>query len=257
MAITCLYFVINDIIFLIIIRLIHGAGFGITATATGTIAASIIPDERRGEGTSYYATSTTLAAAFGPSLGICLSNYVSFSIMLIVTILLLAVTLVAVFYLNVPRIEMTAEQLDGMKRFKLDNIFEAKAIPISFITIFIGLGYASILCFLTPYVREIHLIDAGNFFFIVYAATVIVSRPLTGRWFDQKGENFVLYPSFLLFSIGLIMLSQANSAFLLLLAGSFVGLGFGTYLSGAQAISIKVSPPHRFGLATSTFFGFF
>lgn len=37
---------------------------------------------------------------------------------------------------------------------------------------------------------------------------------------------------------------------------AFVGLGFGTYMSCAQAVAIKVSPSHRRGLATSTFFIF-
>jgi MFS family permease len=143
-----------------------------------------------------------------------------------------------------------------MKGFSLNNFFEAKAIPISIISVFIGLGFSSILSFLTSYIREINLVGAGNFFFIVYAVFILISRPLTGLWFDRKGENFVMYPSFLLFAMGLIILSQAHQGFLLLLAGALVGLGYGTFLSSAQAICVKVSPRHRMGLATSTFFSF-
>ena len=43
---------------------------------------------------------------------------------------------------------------------------------------------------------------------------------------------------------------------MLLLAGALIGLGYGNFISCAQAISIKDVPPHRLGLATATFFIF-
>jgi MFS family permease len=42
----------------------------------------------------------------------------------------------------------------------------------------------------------------------------------------------------------------------LLLAGVLIGLGFGNMQSSTQAVAVKVTPPHRMGLATSTFFIF-
>ncbi len=93
-------------------------------------------------------------------------------------------------------------------------------------------------------------------FLYFYAAAILVSRPFTGRWFDTKGENFVMYPAFLLFAVGLFMISQVHQGFFLLLAGVFVGFGYGTFTSSAQAISIKVSPKERMALASSTYFIF-
>ncbi len=253
---TLLYFGVNNLLFLIVIRFLHGAGFGISATATGTIIASVIPNERRGEGTSYYAMSVTVASAIGPFFGIYLNQQGSFDTILVLIVILLAVSLIAAFFLKVPEAELTKEQVAEMDGFAFNNFFEARAIPISVISVFIGLSFSSILGFLTSYTREINLIDAGSFFFIIYAACILISRPLTGRWFDKKGENFVLYPSFFLFAMGLIILSQAHQVVPLLLAGAFVGLGYGTFISSAQAVSVKVSPRHRMGLATSTFFSF-
>ena len=104
--------------------------------------------------------------------------------------------------------------------------------------------------------KEIHLVDVGSFFFIVYAVFILISRPFTGRWFDEKGENTVMYPSFILFAAALMLLSQAHHGLALLAAGALTGLGYGTFSSSAQALSIKVSPKHRIGLATSTFYIF-
>lgn len=254
---TGLYFFVNNMTTLLINRFLNGAAMGIASTATGTIAAKIIPNERRGEGTGYYALSVVLAAAIGPFLSMLLSQYTEVSINFVLCILLLAFSLIAIFFLNVPIIQFTKEQLEEMKGFSLDHFFEVKAIPISVMGAFIGLGYSSILTFLSSYTNEIDLVGVGSFFFIVYAVLVLVSRPFTGRWFDVRGENFVMYPSFFVFALALFVLSQAHHGFTLLLAGAFVGLGYGTLTSSGQAISIKVSPKERMGLATSTWFIFF
>jgi MFS family permease len=256
LATTCLYLLVNNMQMLLINRFLNGAGLGIASTATGTIVSKIIPNERRGEGTGYYALSVTLAAAIGPFLGMFLSQHASYNINFFLCIFLLALSFVAIFFIKVPKLEFSAKQRQKETIFSLNNFFEVKAIPISTIGFFIALGYSSILTFLTSYAKEIHLVDVGSFFFIVYAAFILISRPFTGRWFDEKGENIVMYPSFILFAVALVFLSQAHHGFALLAAGALTGLGYGTFSSSAQAISIKVSPKHRIGLATSTFYIF-
>ncbi|MDY0394567.1 MFS transporter [Virgibacillus halophilus] len=66
-----------------------------------------------------------------------------------------------------------------------------------------------------------------------------------------------MYPAFISFAIGLVILSQAHIVgWFILLAGIFVGLGYGSFTSSGQAIAVKESPAHRTGLATSTFYIF-
>ncbi|HML36250.1 MAG TPA: MFS transporter, partial [Bacillota bacterium] len=45
---TALYFNASSLLFLSVTRFLHGIGFGIASIATGTVAAGIIPSERRG-----------------------------------------------------------------------------------------------------------------------------------------------------------------------------------------------------------------
>jgi MFS family permease len=149
---------------------------------------------------------------------------------------------------------LNKKQLAAMQGFKWKNIFEVKALPISIIMAIMGFSFSSILTFLTAYTREINLIDAASFFFIVYAVFILISRPFTGRLLDNKGANLVIYPSLIIFALGLVLLSQAHYGFTLLLAGAIIGLGYGTFFSCSQAIAVKESPRHRVGLATSTFF---
>lgn len=251
---TLLYFAVNNLPMLFSVRFLHGIGFGIAATATATIVTNIIPEERRGEGISYYMMSTTLASATGPFLGMLLNQQGNFSMILWLCVALTGVSFLAALFLKVSEVELTKEQRSAMQGFALTNFFEMKAIPISLVAILIGFSYSSILSFLTSYTKEINLVYAGSFFYVVFSAVTLISRPVTGRWFDRKGENFVMYPVFIVFAAGLLILSQAQQGFSLLVAGAFIGLGYGTFLSCAQAIAVKVSPSHRMGLANSTYY---
>lgn len=253
---TLLYFVANSLPLLLLIRILHGAAFGMTSTATGTIAAEIIPKERRGEGTGYYALSMTLAAAIGPFLGMFVSQHANFKVNFVICALLLVLSLIISFTLKVSELRLAGQTHEKRKEIKLENFFEAKALPISIITALICFSYSSILSFLSAYSKEIQLADAASFFFIVYAVAILVSRPFTGRWFDKKGENFVIYPTFLLFALALLVLSRAHQGVIILFAGILLGLGYGNFFSSAQSLAIKVSPKHRMPLATSTFFIF-
>ena len=91
----------------------------------------------------------------------------------------------------------------------------------------------------------------------MYAAFLLISRPFTGKLFDLKGENKVIYPSILLFAIGLIILIQVQHGIVLLIAGAVIGVGFGTFQSSAQTVAVNLAPRNRVGLVTSTFFVFY
>jgi len=106
------------------------------------------------------------------------------------------------------------------------------------------------------YAIEQDLIKAASVFFLVYTISVLVSRPFTGRLLDLKGANYVMYPAFVLLAAGLVVLGSATSSLSFLIAASLIGFGFGNIQSCTQAISVKITPRERMGMATSTFFIF-
>ncbi|CAH0153157.1 Multidrug resistance protein MdtL [Peribacillus frigoritolerans] len=246
------YFLVNSLSLLLIDRFIQGFAFGLATTATGTIAADIIPNERRGEGTGYFAMSTNLAMAFGPFIGLLITQHFSYSIIFYAASLFAAFSLVASLFMNVP--EGDKGGASPQKGFKISDYFEKRALPIAIFIGFAGFTYSSILSYLTSFAKEMDLMDAASFFFVVFAVFLLASRPFTGRMFDVKGENAVIYPSLLLFAVGMVILSQSHHGITLLIAGALIGVGYGTFQSSCQAISIKEAPSNRMGLATSTFY---
>ena len=255
---TFAYFFVHSVVLLLILRLVHGLGFGIAATASGTLAGAIVPSSRRGEGIGYYALSVTLSSAVGPFLSMFLYRTSGFYSLIWLSALLLFIALVGIFFIHVEKTTDSSNSVDNKvhKKFAWSNYFEKEALPISLIAFLIGISCSSILSFMDAYARNIHLSEAASFFFLVYVITVLLSRPITGRVFDGFGDNFVMYPTYLFFALGLLLIGFAHSGWMLLLAAIFIGLGYGSFSPFGQAIAIRNSEAHRLGITTSTFFGF-
>ena len=249
---TALYFVHSGgITMLLIFRLINGVAAGIASTATSTIIAQIIPSARKAEGIGYFSMSTTLGTAIGPFLGIMLGRLVSYNVIFLFCVILAVIALM--IGLTVKALKMPFTKTSKTK-FSLKQYIEPNAIPIAIVTFLMSLGYAAILSFISFFAEERDLVAAASFFFLIYAIAILVTRPFSGRLMDTKGANAIMVPCFLLFAMGLALLSVTHSGILLLVAAAIIGAGYGNLQSGAQAIALKVTPRARAGLATSTFF---
>ncbi|WP_437750472.1 MFS transporter [Staphylococcus shinii] len=250
-----LYFAIHSLLILMIVRLLHGIAFGLSSTATGTISSRIIPEKRKGEGIGYYALSVTTASAIGPFCGIILNQQFGFQSIFIVSLIVIVLALiVALLIKGLPKVSVqtsNTEKITGVAAY-----IQKEALPISFVIIFVGIAYSSVLSFLTVYTEQINLATASSFFFVVYAVSTFVTRPFTGKIYDNYGENKVMYPVLISFTFGLILLSLTHTSLLLLIAAIFIGIGYGTIIPTAQAIAIQQSPTDKIGLATSTFYMF-
>lgn len=253
---TLAYFAVNNAILLLVVRFIHGASFGITSTATATIVSDIIPKERRGEGIGYYSLGQILATAFGPFIGMFLSQHGSYNAIFIACSIASLIGLIMLPFLTLQKKEAAGGQKFEKQKFKLSNFVEPKAIPISIVCLLIYMCYSSIVSFLTVYSKVINLVDAASFFFIIYAIVVLFSRPAVGKMFDLKGENTIMYPAILVFGIGLLLFSYSYNGYVLLFSAVLIGLGFGAIGSSTQTIAVKVTPPQRLGLANSTYYMF-
>lgn len=237
---------------LILLRLLQGIGLGMATNATGTIVAQVIPSSRNGEGIGYFSMSIVLATAIGPLIGVSMTEAFSYTSVFAFSLMMAIISLVLGIFVKAPVIEQPKETED--KGFKLSNYFELKAIPVSFAMFVAAFAYSGILSFVAGYAEEINLVQAGSFYFLVYAVVVLLTRPISGPLMDRKGGNSVAYPGFILFAIGMLILSQASTSYVLLFAGAIIGLGYGNFQSTAQALAVKVTPRHRMGLANSTYF---
>lgn len=253
---TTLYLMEWGVVYLLIIRLLQGIAVGTIGTATGTIVAMILPISRKGEGIGYFSLSAVLATAIGPFVGMFMLKLENgFDVIFYMNTGLSLMLLIAYFFVKIslpPVNKQNGQQTEKLSF--IEKFIEPKALPISFIALLIGFAYSGVMTFITFYAREINLVEAASYFFLAYAGIVIISRPFTGKLMDVRGPNVIVYPCLAVFAVGMLLFSQASAGWMLLVAAVLIGFGYGNFNSIAQAIAVKVTEPHRFGLATSTYF---
>ncbi|OAL79258.1 MFS transporter [Acinetobacter sp. SFB] len=259
-ALFCLfsfaYLFADNLSFLLVIRFLHGIWFSILTTVTVPIANDFIPAQRKGEGMGYFVMSINLGIVLGPLLGLTLIQPLSYP--MVAGILAAIICIGFIFCFMIP-IQPEAKPVltKGKPHLSLQDFVEKKALPVSIMAMIISFSYASIMSFISTFAESKNLLPYASLFFVVFAISMMSLRPITGKIYDRKGPNYVVYPAIALFSIGLIVLSQINTVTGLMLAAVFIGMGFGSAQPCLQTISIQRSPKDRIGHATSTFFTFY
>ncbi len=263
-----LYFFVDNVDLLIIVRFIHGLGFGASANAIVTIASSILPKKRFGEAFGYFMLGTTIAVGLGPYIsGFFYDLWGSFGSFLLATVFS-AIALICVFFLDIERydpndnlkdndIESTQNvNLNEDKNSFIDKIFEVEAIPVSLFTALTALGYVSILSFYRLYAVELDLVSAFSVFFLIYSVVLVVSRPIAGKIQDKNGDKIICIIGIVAQSIGLFLIAYAPSTITVFICAVCAALGFGTLNSACTTIVTRNTPVSRRPFAISTFFIF-
>ncbi|WP_338448323.1 MFS transporter [Niallia oryzisoli] len=251
-----MYFFTASLMSLMILRVIHGIGFGMVTTTTGTIVANLIPQHRKGEGMGYYGLMMNISMALGPFFGLLAINQWGSSMMFAISFVSVIIGVLTGLFISIPKEEKKAVTEKGLKKkgLNINDLIELSAFRVSLICFFFAIVYSSIVSFVSVYAEELQLTEVASYFFIVYVVALIISRPFTGRWFDQYGANVIIIPSIISFAIGMFLLSQANGALIFLLSAAFIGLGWGTIFPSVQTIAISVAAPEKRGAATATFY---
>lgn len=257
------YFGAKGIFLFLVIRLVHGMSYAVASTATSTIASSLIPNSRQGEGMGYFSMFMSISMVVGPALGLFLWKDQNIDALLLTVCGIAALSLIfalAIKDKKQPRRPVTdtlpspTEEAPRKKGMRWSDIIEPKALPISLVGFALAFSYSPIAGFIASFTAEIHQTQVTSLFFVVFAIMIVAFRPLVGKVFDRYKEHYLYYPGTLLFAIGMLVLSQAHSGTMVLAASVLMGIGYGALFPCFQALAMKLSPVERRGAATGTFF---
>jgi len=249
---TGAYYLSSNITTLLIIRLIHGAGFGLATTYFATLAAEIVPKDRRGEGIGYFGVGETIAISVGPMIGIMTLELYDFQRLFFggMAVLFLAVIMV-IFIKRAPKGKELDKQVSG--KFKL---LEKRVLFPSLLILLIGIAAGGIMSFFSLYAIERDFTQVGLFFLLIAAASFII-RLISGKLFDKYGPSIILIPGSIFSIIGLVILYVAVSDNLFFISAIFYGFGFGAIFPAIQTWCINLVEEHEHEDAMATFFNFF
>lgn len=247
------YLFISNMTSLYILRLFHGVWFSILTTVCVPVVNQFIPDSRRGEGMGYYAMSMNLGIVLGPLIGLSLIPYLSYTMVTAVLVAMIFIGYIFCFLIPVQEVKQPDSEAEKTK-LGLSDFVERKSLTIALMAMMISFSYASIMSFIAPFASSIHLMQYAGLFFVVFAISMMSLRPITGKIYDLKGPQYVIYPAVLTFSLGLLVLSQIHTLTGFMLAAVLIGLGFGSAQPCLQTLAIQRAPKHQIGYATSTFY---
>lgn len=236
---------VPTILILLMIRFVHGFGWGVSTTASSTIASDVIPRPRLGEGMGYYGMTSTIAMAIAPLAGLALVSGGTFTSLFAVSAVFTALAFGLALLLR-------NTEVRGQPAGPKGSLFERSALLATFIVFFLAMTYGAVVSFIPIYAAQSGVTNVGPFF-TVFAITLFVIRSVTGRVADKKGFTVVIVPGLAAVMAAMFTLYQANSLWLFLLAGVFYGLGFGAVQPALQAMAVRNVQPLRRGAANATF----
>lgn len=231
---------------LLIVRFIHGIGFGASVNAIMTIASAILPKKRFGEAFGYLMIGTTLSVGIGPYIGGLLFDYNGFWACFTAASIFSFIALMSIYFLDFSHYDQVnndnhnSENNDGFKK-----VFEYSAVPVSLFSAFTSIGYVAILSFYRLYAVEVNLTNYFSWFFLIYLAVLIVSRPLAGKIQDNYGDRLICSIGIIFQSAGLLLIALSPSAITIIICAISLALGFGTLNSAGITIVTRNTPENR------------
>lgn len=243
---------VTSILFLLLIRIVQGVGWGFSTTASGTIATDIIPPKRRGEGMGYFGLSGNLALALGPTLGLTLVGKISFSSLFIISASCGLVALILSSSIQYKKVEESPHKSTTVKF----DVYEETALKPSILLFFITVTFGGIATFLPLYAAE-KGISGIEGYFLTYALFLLISRTFAGRIYDKKGHLYVFPPGALFIFSAMILLAWLPNTTTMIIAAAVYGLGFGSVQPALQAWAVDQAALNRKGMANATFSSFF
>lgn len=239
-----LYTYTTSVASLLLLRVLHGIGWGAATTAATTLIADIAPVYRRGEAMGVFGIAANVAMAIGPALSFMLlyaPGFADFQTLFLIA----AVIALGALLLVLPVSETIIVRPKS-------PLFSREAFFPSALMFTITITYGSIVSFLPLFTQKQGITNPG-IFFTVFAITLILIRVVAGKLSDIRGRRSVIIPGMVSVTLGLWVLSAASSLWIFLAAALFYGVGFGMVHPTLMALLVDRVDEKGRGAAMGTF----
>ena len=232
---------------LALLRFMHGLCFGISTTASNTVAIDALPSSRRGEGIGYFGISVNLAFATGPMTGMFLYEAFGDNIVFAISIILCIIGLILVQTLKV-----APKEKKPHAPLSLDRFFLTRAIPQFVNFIFVGFAYGPVTNYIALYAKELGIGGSGWFYALI-AAGLIINRITTGRLIDKGYLIHLVGTGMTLNIIAYFMLAFCHTPITFFASAFLIGTSLGLIFPGYQTMCVNLARHDQRGTANSTY----
>jgi MFS family permease len=231
---------------LVMARLIHGMGIGISAPLSLAIVSNILPRNKMASGLGVFSLGSVIATAVGPTIGLKLAGIIGYNNTFFICTGLMATC----FFLS---LRVRSEEPTRAARFKisLNQIIAPEAILPTIVILFQIISFSSINAFIAIYGGLTGVTDIG-LYFMANALCLVFIRPLSGRFADKFGLDKLIIPGLFIFIGALILTSFCRTLPMFIVAGAVTALGFGLSEPMIQTMNMQLVPRERRGAAGNT-----
>lgn len=253
------YNLVEDPIFLLIVRFIHGLVAGFIVPAAFTFLANATEQEKRGKGSAISGAFVGIAAIIGPAFSGILASRTSVPFVFNVTAsFMLILGILAFFLLKSPKAkkEKTVSSKHVPISVFFNNIGTLKAFSGAFFLMF----SQGVIAYLLPLKVQALGFDSrlsGMLMSAFGIVAVLVFILPTNRIFDKVAPIKTLALGISLMGFSQILISQADSSTLLYLAMICYGCGFGFLFPSVNSLLIDSTTVEIRGKAYGYFYAFF
>ena len=247
-----LTFVNTSIGFLIAIRALQGIGFSMLTILVFTMSSNIVPKSRLGEGIVFFAMSTSVGTTLGPLIAISyLANY-SFRSMMMITLGLMAFSLLCSFFTKNTKVEKEKESHDDTNKEPFYKyMFDKRVLLPCILVSFNYIAIAGTVNFMGAFGKEINVGGSISQFFIAQGIAMVIVRAFSGKIFDKFGHRILIIPGAIAGAIGLGLLGFSTSMWMVWISGVLFGIAFAIIHPIIQAWALTLVPPEKKATANS------
>jgi predicted MFS family arabinose efflux permease len=232
-----------------VLRLLTGVGSALVLIGAITTVMDTVPDNRRGEGISYFSVAPYLGIGLGAVAGQAVYEALGFERAFAVSG---AVTLLGVLWiLGVPNLIVRAQPGDAPQR----HFHPAALLPGAILAL--GLvGPVAFTSFIALYVRDFEL-HSPQWLLLAYSGCVLAARILGGRIPDRLGPRVVGPLSAVLLAVGLGTIALTPVAWGLYIGIVPFALGISLQYPAMLTLALSRVPDRERAVGVATFTMFF
>ena len=250
------YALFHNVPSFVVFRFFSGVQYSLFGSLSMTLAADHLPKSKLASGLGIYGIGGAIGNAIAPSIGETIlsigTNHrgesFGFTLMFLFGSLILVLATIPAVILA-PDNKPKADIARAGAWYK--NIISIHAIPPMLVLFLIMIPYAMINTYMFEFGKEQGIMNI-NIFYLVFAASLAISRPISGYFTDRFGIKRILFPALAVFAFAMFFIGLSSALWIALIGGVLAAIGFGSAQPSLQAMCIQSETAIKRGVASNT-----
>jgi Arabinose efflux permease len=235
---------------LFVIRILHGAAFGISGTANMALVCECISKERLAEGLGYFGLGQVLSQVIGPNIGMAIKEQYGYKNLFMI---IAAMTVIAIIILFCVNSEEEKNREVERKSFSFRDLIAKECIVYALVAGVFSLGNGIVNSFLVLLGQERSIIGIA-LFFSVNAGVLFIIRLFIGKIADRNSLSVIVNISLITSAVSMAMIGEGKALFVIVIAAVLKAIGQGSGQISLQSACVKKVDANKVGIAASTYY---